>query len=325
MGTIRSRFALRTAVRALLCILVLLICPLSACDGSVVPEMSPGVEPSVFAEPSPSPTPTPTPTPKPTPTPDNLSTGEPGLKEPKVELMSYDEYFAEEREIEAPPFGIDDSPFNVADDDWHKIVRTSDGYVVAENTYGGCAVVVDGDGYYREVAFAKDNKLYITKDNGETPVVVYEATEKLYLAFGDNSPSNGILIWFIDGTRRYRLYVPTCTVDFMFDLPDVLNEEEMTALWRTGQLPDDAIYVWHESPDGNLKWHVQLSCESTKWASVLAEYEGITTEEFINTNGASWRVSVCYNSQRNEWELTPKAEFVFSQLEDWQKMKGALK
>lgn len=525
---------------AMLLVSVCVLCLVAACGERAEPgipsvDAAPSVEPSPTS--SPSPTPSPTPTAKPTPTP-----------EPKVELLGYDEYFAEEREIEAPPFErYKDIPFTTADDDWHKIVRTRDNYVVAEGTTGGCAVVVDKDGCYREVAFAKDNKLYITEDNGETPIVVYEATEKLRPIFFSDDPVSGVVLGFVDGTRRYRLYVPTrtvdfmfdlpdvpwwadvkeehgsaewwgeehpdygvhiggeglltnqtwvcacygdnswgkryadimdidyetaefdykvplfydsisgkwrtqfdgsewswvmdalgipeelrvhdtelmsyeeyfseerklenivyespmyddqwengkiylrssgevlaerperwdviegkggasdelliyddkriyitencgrdrllvfeaeseiepvhnpapstlftfidstkryriytptCTVDFMFDLPGVLTEAEMTELWRVGKLPDDALYVWTEELVDNHTWQVQIAGQSDEWVAALAAYEGVTVEEFVNTDGASWRVSVYYDSQSGEWELTKKAEFV---------------
>lgn len=270
---------------ALLLVSVCVLCLVAAC-GECAELSIPSVDAVPSAEPSPtsspSPTPSPTPTTKPTPTP-----------EPKVELMSYDEYFSEEREIVAPPFErYKDIPFTTADDDWHKVVRTSDGYVVAEGTTGGYAVVADKDGYYREVAFAKDNKLYITEDNGETPIVVYEATEKLRPIFFADDPVSGVVLGFVDGTRRYRLYVPTRTVDFMFDLPNTVYWDE----WDADAASEDSVFVDMEGLSTSKTWVCAVG-GGEKWCRAYADSMGWNYE----TTEFDGEVPFYYNSETGKW------------------------
>lgn len=271
---------------ALLLVSVCVLCLVAACGERAEPgipsvDAVPSVEPSPTS--SPSPTPSPTPTAKPAPTP-----------EPKVELLSYEEYFSEEREIVAPPFErYKDIPFTTADDDWHKVVRTSDGYVVAEGTTGGYAVVVDKDGCYREVAFAKDNKLYITEDNGETLIVVYEATDRLILlTYKDADPAGGVLLGFVDGTRRYRLYVPTRTVDFMFDLPNTVYWDE----WDADAASEDSVFVDMEGLSTSKTWVCAVG-GGEKWCRAYADSMGWNYE----TTEFDGEVPFYYNSETGKW------------------------
>lgn len=277
---------------ALLLVSVCVLCLVAACGEGAEPDI-PSVDAVPSVEPSPTSSPSPTPTAKPTPT-----------SEPKVELMSYDEYFAEEREIEAPPFESSrDDPFTTADSDWHSVVRKRDGCVVAEGTTGGYATVVDKDGYYREVAFAKDNKLYITEDNGETPIVVYEATEKLRPIFFSDDPVSGVVLGFVDGTRRYRLYVPTRTVDFMFDLPNVPWWDELDDDWWLDEHPNYGVYIegeglqtnqtWICACEGDMSWHHRYGDifgekndeDFTSRVSPIFDY---TTGKWIAWDGFDW-------------------------------------
>lgn len=273
---------------ALLLVSVCVLCLVAACGERAEPGI-PSVDavPSVELSPtsSPSPTPSPTPTAKPTPTP-----------EPKVELLSYDEYFAQEREIEAPPFESSrDDPFTTADSDWHSVVRKRDGCVVAEGTTGGYAVVVDKDGCYREVAFAKDNKLYITEDNGETPIVVYEATEKLRPIFFSDDPVSGVVLGFVDGTRRYRLYVPTRTVDFMFDLPNVPWWDELESDWELDEHPNYGVYIEGEGLQTNQTWI--CACEGDmSWHHRYGDIFGEKNDEDFTS-----RVSPIFDYTTGKW------------------------
>ena len=283
-------------------------------SASATPSVAASILPSVA--PTPAPTPKPSPTPNPTPTP-----------EPRVELMSYEEYFSEEREIEAPPFGIDDVPFGFRYGCGQTIFRNSDGYVVAEDIDDFPAVIVDKNGYYREVAFAKDNKLYITEDNGETPVVVYEATEKLRPIFFADDPVSGVLLGFVDGTRRYRLYVPTRTVDFMFDLPNVpwwadVKEEHSSAEWWQEEHPNYGVYIGGEVLLTNKTW-VCACYGDESWCKTYADIMGIDYETaefdykiplFYDSISGKWRTQF----DGSEWSWAMDALGIFEELREYE-------
>lgn len=277
---------------ALLLVSVCVLCLVAACGERAEPGI-PSVNAAPSVEPSPTSSPSPTPKPKPTPTP-----------EPKVELMSYEEYFSEEREIENIVY---ESP--IYDDQWEegKIYLRSSREVLAERPERWDIIEGKG-GASDELLIYDDKRIYITENCGRDRLLVFEAESEIEPIY-DYSTDN-TLFTFIDGTKRYRIYTPTRTVDFMFDLPGVLAEAEMTELWRAGKLPDDALYVWTEELVNNHTWQVQIAGQSDEWVAALAAYEGVTVEEFVNTDGASWRVSVYYDSQSGEWELTKKAEFV---------------
>lgn len=282
--------------RVLLLVSVCVLCLVAACGERTAPEpkvdAASSVEPSPTSLPSPTPSPTPAPTPTPTPTP-----------EPKVEPMSYDEYFSEERKLENIVY---ESP--MYDDQWEngKIYLRSSREVLAERPERWDILAGKG-GASDELLIYDDKRIYITENCGRDRLLVFEAESEIEPV---HNPDPSTLFTFIDGTKRYRIYTPTCTVDFMFDLPGVLTEAEMTELWRVGKLPDDALYVWTEELVNNHTWQVQIAGQSDEWVAALAAYEGVTVEEFVNTDGASWRVSVYYDSQNGEWELTKKAEFV---------------
>lgn len=269
-----------------LCMIVLLLCLLSACGETTEPSASPSVEPSPSLE---------------------LSIELSGEPSPTSEAMSYEEYFSEERKLESASYKS-----AIYDDQWEdgKILLRSTGEVLAERPERW--VVIKGQGGDSdELLIYDDKRIFITENYGRDRVLVYDAENEIEMV----DSMSDVLFTFIDGDERYRIYLPTGQVDAMFSLPQVLTEAEMTALLRENQLPNDAMYVWTESPVSNHKWHIQISCQSDEWAAALAEYEGVTVEEFVNTDGASWRVSVFYDSQSGEWEVTKKAEFVFSRLE----------
>lgn len=283
--------------RVLFCVLVLLLCFSVACGNAVEPSALPSPEPTVTVEPLLSPEPSEEPSAEPSPEPS-----------PTTESMSYEEYFSEERKLESTYY---ESPlFN---DRWEEgmITRRSDGKVLAERPEYWC-VIVGENGGYSELLIQDDKRIWVTENCGENRVLVYEAEGTLRRIY---SPDDSTLFAFTDGTKRYRLYVPTRTVDFLFDLPNVMGEEDFYELANYGKIPSDELHVWAEELFTNYQWWVKVSSQSDEWMEASAKAQGTTVDELLATDGASWGANITYHSNTGECEIDEGHEFVWNFVE----------
>lgn len=278
--------------RVLFCVLVLLLCFSVACGNAVEPSALPSPEPTVTVEPLLSPEPSEEPSTEPLPEPS-----------PTTEPMSYEEYFSEERELESAYY---ESP--LYDDRWEEgvITRRSDGKALAERPEYWC-VIVGENGGYSELLIQDDKRIWVTENCGADRVLVYEAEGTLRRIY---SPDDGTLFAFTDGAKRYRMYVPTRTVDFLFDLPNVIGEEDFYELTDYGKIPSDELHVWAEEMESNYRWRVSLCGHGDNWLEAVAIFQGVTVDWLRTTDGAMWGLPIVYNSHTSEWEIEEGGEFV---------------
>lgn len=273
-----------------LCVLILLLCLSAACGGTIEPSESPSVEPSPSVSLSTSPTSSPTQ--KPTPTP-----------EPRVELLSYEEYFSEERKLESASYKS-----AIYDDQWEygKILLHSTGEVLAERPERW-EVVEGKGGYSDELLIYDDKRIFITENYGKDRVLVYEAKNEIEMV----DSMSDVLFTFIDGTERYRIYLPTRTVDFMFDLPGLITEH--VEFEMDEPVADGVPYVWTEFMVSNRVWRVQIVSEGDKWIEANAASVGETVEEYMSLE-RDIRIAIDYDSSTGEWTALRNSGFVIEYM-----------
>lgn len=217
--------------------------------------------------------------------------------------LSYDEFFSEIREHEdGPAMGNLSEPFREGSNG--SIVRKSDGKTICDGATRP-QLIYGEDGTYSEVMFIKDNCIYVTENMGEDIVPVYTAENGIEPVY---CPSDALFA-FIDGTKRCRLHIPSRTVDFMFDLPGVLTEEETVAIGeedRQGQL-----YVWMEELTNNHVWNVQIDkLNDDEWLANVAAAQGLSVDE-MNAQNRATRMTLIYDAYHNVWA---GEDFVFDAL-----------